>query len=134
MQECDLNITFSFEYSVNSKYSIEYITKKSKEKCNDIIFALFQKLEELSKLRFVDLQNRPKESGYEMIPISELNFKIDNKIKQGLGLSNDSKVIVFRFNKQKCRLILAKSTKSQCTNLLYVLGYDWDFSAYNHGS
>lgn len=132
MQECDLNITLSFEYSVNSRYSIEYITKKSKEKCNSIIFALFQKLEELSKLTIKDLQNRPRESGYEMIPLSELNFEIDNDIKQDLELSNDSKVIVFRFNKQDCRLITAKSPK--CKNLLYVLAYDWNFSAYNHGS
>ena len=131
MNDCELNISFSFEYSVNKKYSIEYITKKKKEKCNDIIFDLFKKLEELSKMKFVDFQNRPKNSGYEMIPISELNFKINENCMKSLCLSEDSKIIVFRFHNQNCRLLLAQSRK--CSSLFYVIGYDWDFSAYDHG-
>ena len=131
MDKCSLNkIMFSFEYSVNSNYSIDFITKKSKSKCNDIIFELFKKLENISSMRFIDFQNMPKESGYEMIPIYELNFNIKADMMYNLGLSNDSKIIVFRFNKNKCRLLLCKSIC--CSNLLYVIGYDWNFSAYKH--
>lgn len=78
-----------------------------------------------------ELQNRPKETGYEMIPISEFKINFD-KLKKELKLSEDSKIIVFRFNNQKCRLLGVRS--HQCSSILYIIGNDWDYSAYNHGS
>lgn len=123
------NIIVSFKYSVaNKKYQILKITK-AKEKCNKIINELFEKLEEISNLTWKDLQNRPKETGYEMIPISEFNVNLDN-IKKELYLSEDSKIIVFRFNNQKCRLLGVRS--QECSSILYIIGYDWNYSAYNH--
>ena len=133
MYDCkhDNNIILSFKYSVKTKdYTIEKITKKSKEKCNDIIYELHEKFRELSNMRLLDFQNKPKSTGYEMLPLYELNVVIDEQIKRELDLANDSKIIVFRFNKQKCRLLLVQSKK--CPALLYVIGYDWDYSAYKH--
>ena len=133
MLECrhDENIILSFKYSVNSKeYTIEKITKKTKEKCNEIMYELYEKLKELSNVKLVNLQNKPKTVGYEMLPLYELNVVIDERIRKELGLTNDSKITVFRFNKQKCRMLLLQSKK--CPSLLYIIGYDWNYSAYKH--
>lgn len=133
MLECryDENIILSFKYSVNSKeYTIEKITKKTKEKCNEIMYELYEKFKELSNVRLVDFQNKPKSVGYEMLHLYELNIVIDERIREELELTNDSKIIIFRFNKQKCRILLVQSKK--CPSLLYVIGYDWNYSAYKH--
>lgn len=125
------HIVLSFKYSIKSKkYTTEKITK-SKEKCNKSIQNLFERLEEISNLTWLDLQNKPKETGYEMIPISNFNISFDN-IKRPLSLSEDSKIIVFRFNNQKSRILGVRS--QECNSILYIIGYDWDFSAYNHGN
>lgn len=125
------HILLSFKYSIKNKnYTIEKITGAN-QKCNKIMKKLFEKLQEISKLTWKELQNRPRESGYEMIPISQ--FKIDlTSIKEELKLADDSKIIVFRFNNQDVRLLGVRS--QECSSILYVIGYDWDFSAYNHGS
>lgn len=41
-----------------------------------------------------------------------------------------SKIIVFRFNEQNSRLLGVKSSK--CKSILYIIGYDWDYSSYKH--
>ena len=126
MKECIANnnhIILSFKYSISNKdYTIEKVVK-AKEKCNKIIDNLFKKLEEL--------QNRPHETGYEMIPISEFKISFES-IKRELQLSDDSKIIVFRFNSQNNRLLGVRS--KECNSILYIIGYDWDYSAYDHGS
>ena len=133
MYDCrhDNNIILSFKYSVNAKkYTIEEVTKKSKEKCNNLMYKLYEKFKELSNMKLLEFQNKPKSTGYEMIPIYQLNMEIDEEIRKELELTNDSKVIVFRFNKQKCRMLLVQSRK--CPSLLYVIGYDWNYNAYKH--
>lgn len=77
------------------------------------------------------MQNRPRETGYEMIPISDFFINLDN-IKEDLSLSDDSKIIVFRFNNQKNRILGVRS--QECSSILYIIGYDWNYSAYDHGS
>ena len=125
------DIILSFKYSVKTKdYTIEKITKKSKEKCNDIMYELYEKFRELTSMKLVDFQNKPKTTGYEMLPLYEFNVAIDEELKEELELENNNKIIVFRFNKQKCRLLMVQSKK--CPSLLYVIGYDWNYSAYKH--
>lgn len=133
MKNClyDESIIISFKYSVSTKhYTIEQITKKTKEKCNDKIYYLFEKLEELSKTKLVDFQNKPKSVGYEMIPLNQFKLKIDSNTMKELKLTNDSKIIVFRFGKQNYRMFMIQS--KVCPALLYLIGYDWDYSAYDH--
>ena len=87
MNDCIANnnhIILSFKYSVKNKdYKIEKITK-AKEKTNKTVQKLFEKLEEISNLTWTELQNRPKETGYEMIPISEFRINLEN-IKKDLN-------------------------------------------------
>ena len=123
------NIVLSFKYSINDKdHSIDYLTK-SKANNKKTIQNLFKKFEELSNLKWKDFINKPKEIGYEAIAISQ--FKIDlSNIKKELKLSNDSKIIVFRFDNQKARLLGVKS--KECSAILYIIGYDWNYTAYKH--
>lgn len=73
------HIILSFKYSIkNKKYTTEKVTK-SKEKCNKSIQNLFERLEEISNLTWLDLQNKPKETGYEMIPISNFNISLERR-------------------------------------------------------
>lgn len=134
MNDCIANnnhIILSFKYSVkNKKYTIEEKTK-AKEKNNKIFKGLFEKLEDISSITWKELQNRPRETGYEMIPISDFFINLD-KIKEDLSLSDDSKIIVFRFNNQKNRILGVRS--QECSSILYIIGYDWNYSAYDHGS
>ena len=94
------------------------------------MYELYEKFKELSNMKLLEFQNKPKSTGYEMLPIYQLNMEIDEQIRKELELTNDSKIIVFRFNKQKCRMLLVQSRK--CPSLLYVIGYDWNYSAYKH--
>ena len=122
------NITLSFQYSIkNKKYTIEGKLKE-KDKCNKIMLELFEKLYEISSLTWKELKNKPKNSGYETIPISSFNINFDS-IKEELSLSNDSKIIIFRFCKQDYRILGV-----QRQDTLYIIGYDWNFNAYNHGN
>ena len=134
MKDCMANnnhIALSFKYSVkNKKYKIEKVTG-AKDKCNKTIKNLFEKLEEISKLTLKELQNRPKETGYETIPISQFKVNLEN-IKEELKLAGDSKIISIRFDNQNARILAVQS--QECSSMLYIIGYDWDYSAYNHGS
>ena len=66
-----------------------------------------------------------------MIPIHRFNINMDS-IKKELRLADDSKIIVFRFGKSQKYRILGVQCKD-CASILYIIGYDWDFSAYDHG-
>lgn len=126
----DNHIVISFKHSVKDKrYTIERKVK-NKEKCNDDIKILFEKLNEISNTTWRELGNKPKDVGYEMIPINSFNVNMEN-IKKELKLSDDSKIIVLRFGKGQKYRILGVRCKA-CSSILYIIGYDWDFSAYNH--
>ena len=76
------SIILSFKYSIkDKKHSIEHIFK-TKDNNKKTIQNLFEKFEELSNLTWKELQNRPKQSGYETIPISEFKINLDN-MKEG---------------------------------------------------
>lgn len=125
------NIILSFKYSIkDKKHTIDFILN---EKGNNkkTIENLFKKFSELSSLTWKDFINKPKETAYEMIPISSFNINLDN-IKKELNLSDDSKIMVFRFDNQKKRLLGVRS--KECHSILYIIGYDWNYSAYDHGN
>jgi len=124
------NIILSFKYSIkDKKHTINYIlTQKGNNK--KTIENLFNKFYELSNLTWKDFINKPRETGYEMIPISNFNINLDN-IKKELNLSDDSKIMIFRFDNQNKRLLGIRS--KECNSILYIIGYDWNYSAYNHG-
>lgn len=127
----DNHIVISFKYSLKDKrYTID-AKLGGKSKCNKDLQMLFEKLVTISHTSWQELKSRPREVGYEMIPVSEFHINMGN-IKKELELSEDSKIIVFRFGtSQKYRLFGVRC--KGCSSILYIIGYDWDYSAYNHG-
>lgn len=80
-----------------------------------------------------DFMSLPKEIGMESIKSSELNFQPND-----YGLTPDQKVVVIRFNRQKYRAIGIKeripgASDKDCVDIFHVFGFDFDYSAYNHG-
>ena len=70
---------------------------------------------------------RPKKSGMEMIPIDRLKFE-----PNGLSISRDSKFVSIRFNNGDFRIIAYRNPKDN--TILHIIGYDFNYNAYGHGS
>ena len=88
--------------------------------------ALAERIIELSQNTWLYWFGLNKEQGIETIYSSQLNFPPNN-----YSFSEDEKVIVFRFNSQKGRIIGIKNNRSP---IYYVIGLDTDYSAYDHGN
>lgn len=72
------------------------------------------------------LRRKTDKHGAETMEMERLNF-----CARGYQFSNDQKVFIFRFgSNNKYRLLGVNGSDS---NVLYVIGYDFDYSAYNHG-
>ena len=122
-------ICFSFEYATDNKnYSMKKL-KAGTEKSN-VFDALLDKLAVLSKVGIKELQELPRESGFEKIPWSRFKAPVQ-QIFDGIDVvSKDSKLTVFRFGSQKYRLLCKDDVRH--SNLMYVIAIDLDHSAYDH--
>lgn len=118
----------SFRYMTkNSDHNFDYI-----ENCVDrdqalIATNLFRRLEEITKLSWQQLGADRKQNGYETLRRKQIKFKGTD------ANTEDSKVYVFRFDTHrgsgKGRIVGFKD--SPCS-ALFVIGFDFDFDAYNH--
>lgn len=120
-------VLFSFKYmSSNKKRCFKYFEKDVK-KSKLAYESFFQRISELSQLEMKEVINLPKNIGLETIPYKEFKacFSGIDEI-----VSNDSKLTVFRFNNNNYRIICKQDINHQ--NIFYVLGFDFDFSAYKH--
>ena len=93
--------------------------------------ALDELLVELSSHTWRDLGKRRKEQfgGFESLSLSQIKSCLYKKS----DLTPDMSVWVFRFSGKQYRLIAYKRAGDN-ENVLYILGYDFDHSAYDHGS
>ena len=66
-----------------------------------------------------------KKVGLETLSIEIINFEPNN-----YEFSKDQKVYVFRLNSQKWRMIGIKSGHNN--DVLHIIGFDFNFSAYRH--
>ena len=108
----------------DKKFNIKYFRDdKEKLKAYGSFFYLVGSIQETD---WLTLYQKSKASGLETIPSNQINFKPYN-----YKLTPDEKVIVFRFYHGKYRLIGVKSAKNK--DVLHVLGFDFDHSAYDHG-
>lgn len=116
-------VAFSFRYlTSDKKYNFEKLDKgKKREWCA----ALFDRMTVISSDSWISWKNKGKETGYETIPADRIAFA-----PQGRIVSPDEKVVIFRFNNSG-RIIGVKESNNP---VLYIIGFDIDFSAYDHGS
>ena len=122
-------VTFSFDKMLNEgNYSFEFF-KKNKRDHIQAYQDLLNRFQELSRFAVLDLMSLDKKQGYELINVSELKANIQNHLEKN-GITKDSKVAIFRFSSsQKYRIVC-----HMVDNVFHVLAFDFDHSAYNHGS
>lgn len=124
-------VLLSFAFVTGNKdYNFNYFeSSRAREELSARI-ALDELLEELSKNTWQELTQRSKyqKGGFEKIPYSSCKESIFNKFK----ITPDTSIYSFRFGKGDAyRLLGIKPTSCHKLN---ILGYDFDYSAYDHGS
>lgn len=118
---------FNFRHlTLNDKYTFDGFKASQVNEKGKKAFELFVKLKMLSEKTWLELSKMNKSNGYETLEYSRINFTPNE-----LELKKDEKIHVFRFCHDQCRIIGYKSREN--TNILFIIGYDFDFSAYNHG-
>ena len=116
-------IFYSKHLTTNKKYNFNYFNN---EKEQIIVKSII--LEEILRLQektWVEWGIENKKTGYESIPITQINI-----IPKNLILPNDIKTIVFRINSQKWRLIGIRSMHFK--SVIHIIGFDFDYTAYKH--
>ena len=116
---------FSFkDITANSRYNLKLLSGKEAELT---LQGLYQKLQELSSKPWLYWMGMPKSTGLETISYQDIGFKVD------ANLSKDTTLYVFRFDTyqghNKGRII---GYKNAPCSVLHVIGFDIDFSSYEH--
>lgn len=112
----------------NSRYNLENL-KQGKER-EVTLDGLYHKLYELSCNNWLYWMQKPKTVGLETIEYGDINFAASDNVT----LSKDTKLYVFRFDTYKGKnagRILGY--KNAPCSVLHIIGYDLDYSAYDHG-
>jgi len=115
---------FSFKYLVNNKkYNFEAIPDNElKDFCKKLIEKI-SKFEKEYTIR--SLFNLRKDNVFEKVTIENLYFKPSN-----IKYSNESVVFVFRITSDYRMICMF----SDVAPIFHVIGFDFRFNAYNHGS
>lgn len=127
-KKCSSNPSFSFEHlTSNTKYNFEFFGKDKNLKISAKA-AVCDRLQEISQQTWIFWNSQRKAVGIETLKADDLYFK-----PCGYDFSDDEKVIVFRFSflRNDCRIIGIK--KSPCS-VYYIIGFDFNHNAYDHGS
>lgn len=129
-QSCRLDeqsVCFSFRYlTQNRKHNFEFLGSGDGAR---LARRLLTSLAEISRFTWSELERKGKmHGGYEEIPASKLRSEITDQID--FDLPEDLQLLVFRFGNGRMLGIKDPS----CTSVFFVLGFDWDYSLYNHGS
>lgn len=128
--ENDTKIHFCFQHITSKKkYGMEYMFSN---KVNNRVYKdLLNFIYSISQSNWTELKTKGKDSGgYETLQLGTLKHDISDSYDT--TLTKDTKLIVFRFGGNKYRIIGYKN--KSCTPNFNVLGFDFDFSLYNHGS
>jgi len=120
---------FSFRsMTKNPRYNLS--TLRSGTEREQTLHGLFQRLTDLSNETWTYWLQKPKQSGVETITYDRIKFSVGD----GTVLTKDTAIFVFRFDTYRGtgqgRIIGYKD--SPCA-VLHIIGYDLDFSAYDHG-
>lgn len=121
----------SFRYMTKNKdHSLDALEKIQGANRETTLLCLHNKLQEISSKPWTYWLQLRKQSGLESISYDDLHFKASDEA----SLTSDTKIFVLRFDTHlgagKGRIIGFKD--SPCATL-HIIGYDFDFSAYDHG-
>jgi hypothetical protein len=123
-------LCFGFQYvTSNNNFCFKQLDSSEKIIAYD---KFLSRLNELSQINAAEAHNLGKIRGMEKIPYSQLHKNMQ-QICDGTGIiTKDSKIVVFRFNNQKYRLICKDDIMHP--NLMHVIAFDFNYSAYDHGN
>ena len=117
-------------------FNLSFVTKQKKynfssPKCTKEIKAnLLDKMTNLSLQDKVSVLARGKYGGVESMKTpAKLKLRVHDIFKATRQEDCDNAYWVFRFASEKCRVVGMFND-----NIFYVLGIDYDFSLYDHGS
>jgi len=118
---------FCFGYlTTNGSYNFDYFNNDKNGKLQ-AFEKLLVMLAELSRTRWTELLIMGKKRGMETIEFQQVHFNPSN-----LTIQKHEKMYIFQFDCGKKRIICYKSVNCRLT--LHVVGFDFNFSAYDHGS
>ena len=120
-----VNISLSWQYmTTNKSFTLDYFKSDIRRKCQ-AMDAIFELVHEISSHDWIEILSRNKRTfgGCESLKVKQINF-----LPCGYELSSDEKILSFRFSNQEYRLL-----GIQKKDILYVIGYDFSYSAYAHG-
>lgn len=125
------NISFSFKYlTSNKEHSFAYFNSDMRNS-HTAYEALVQRMQELCNTDMNYAKMIGKISGCEPIPYKRLSPSMQSICDSVEVISKDSSLSVFRFNQNNYRLLC--KTDINHPNLLYVIAFDFNYSAYDHG-
>ncbi|ERL26421.1 MULTISPECIES: hypothetical protein [unclassified Leptotrichia] len=116
---------FCFRYLTKNK-NYNFNRFKNSKESNEAKGIVLDKLMDIQLKSWLDLHQQNKRTGIETLSIENINFS-----PYDYETSKDQKVYVFRLNSQNWRMIGIKSEIN--TDVLHIIGFDFDFTAYNHG-
>lgn len=125
---CPNHPVFCFKYiTTNSRYNYGYFGKKQRVEKLNCIESLFSKIEEWTNGSWKEMFAKPKQTGIETIVYGDITF--ESKVCNNFSLAKDTKIIIMRYNSSNQRILGVKRDKCP---IFHIIGYDFDFSAYNH--
>lgn len=126
------HISFSLKYLTNNKnFNFSYFGKDIRKSQSAYEMFLIR-MQELCKQDMKLAKINGKISGCEPIPYKQLSLSMQAICDSVEIISKESILSVFRFGENKYR-ILCKTDLSH-PNLLHIIAFDFNYSAYNHGS
>ena len=124
-------VSFNFKYLTDNKsFNFEYFSNDMRNR-HDAYEALCKRLQELSCFGIDKLMYMQKTQRCESIPYINFDDSFKSVLDKIEVVSKDSKLWIFRFSSGNYRII-AKSNVLD-GNILYIVGFDFDHSAYDHG-
>lgn len=120
---------FSFRYTIeNGPFSLAADVRDGSEA--ERYKSLAEFLEKECHLSWEQIERLDRRhGGFEEIPVRELHEDITMQLPEHL---RPEKVLSFYFGGHKYRL--AGIRRPDCQREFYILGFDWDFKLYDHGS
>ena len=132
---------FSFQYMTqnDNKHSFSFFGKSQFRDSHGAYEGLINRLCDLERINLDTLLLLPKNTGLETIDISQFHGPFKRIVKEN-QLHNEKaevcKLTVFRFknthNKENEYRLICKQCVTE-ERLFYIIGLDFDFSAYDHG-
>lgn len=122
----DSSVLFSFRYLTGEDHYNLRALEQGKGELRSR--ELLRKLYTIGQFSWNELTSKGKRSdGYELLPVQALKTDILDRLDAGMKDTLKS-VMVFRFGNARMVGFKAKGSR-----VFYILGFDWNYSLYDHG-